>query len=300
MTDVNVEDIKKPEKKKVLNGYFFLSFVPFGILLVVQSVATLPGMIMAIVEIEREKMDYEMAVLMEVFNSKYALPGYLAYCVISLVILIPWYYKACVKPGAKVRYKRALGAKPVLKTLALMLSLYFVITAAFILADMFVPKVMEEYSKLMNMTSLGSNLLITVLYGYILGPITEEMCFRGVMFGLLEKSRVNHMIAIFVQAALFAIMHMNLVQGIYALGLGMVLGYLRYRYKTIFVTIGAHMVFNFLGVFVEQMLDNAGLSNALKLALGAVGLVAAVVLMIFTVKDKETYTMEQFEPQTIS
>lgn len=300
MAENECGDIKTTGKKKVRNGYFFLSFVPFGILLAVQSVATLPGMIMSIVEIEKENLGYEMNVLMEVFNKKHALPGYLAYCVISLAIFIPWYYKAIVKHGAKVRYKRALGVKPVLKTLALMLSLYFVITGAFVLAEMFVPRVISEYNEMMKMTSLGINLLLTVLYGYILGPITEELCFRGVMYGFLEKSGINHMLAIFVQAALFAIMHMNLVQGIYAFGLGMILGYLRYKYKTVFMTIGAHMMFNFLGIFVEQLIGESGVSDVLKIVVGAVGLVAAVVLMIFTVKDKESYAAEQAEPQTIS
>lgn len=298
MADNSVEDIKKTDRKKVRIGYIFLSLVPFGLLFEVQTVATLPGMLMALSEMEEKKQGYELAVLMDIFNQKHALPGYLAYCVISLAILIPWYYKIYVKRDAKVIYKRALGVKPVLKAIALMLSLYLVINGAFVLAEMTVPKIMSEYNELMNAMSLGSNLLITIIYGYILGPITEEMYFRGVIFKLLEKSGINHMLAIAIQALFFAIVHMNLVQGIYAFGLGMVLGYLRYKYKTVFITIGAHMVFNVLGICVDQILVDAGTPGVVKIILGLAGLVASVVLMIFTAKDKNTYIEEKTEPQT--
>jgi len=50
-----------------------------------------------------------------------------------------------------------------------------------------------------------------------------------------------------VQAAIFAFFHINLAQGIYTFGLGLLLGYVTYKYKSILPSILLHMFFNLLG-----------------------------------------------------
>ena len=50
-----------------------------------------------------------------------------------------------------------------------------------------------------------------------------------------------------IQAALFGIMHGNLVQGAYAFALGLILGYVYHKYQSLVIPILFHMSFNIFG-----------------------------------------------------
>jgi hypothetical protein len=251
-------------------------------------------------EMEKQGLPYEMSKLMEIFNERYAAGAYIAYCVICIAIFIPWYYKGFVKKGTKTDYKKALGIKPVIVSVSLLICLYLVISGLFILAERLVPDVMNKYQQLMEFSSLGSNMIITILYGYLLGPVTEELCFRGLMYSILRKSKINYMLAVFIQGLLFGIMHMNVVQSTYAFLLGMALGYIRYKYKTIFLSIGAHIVFNVFGTSVELFLEGAGITDTQKIILAVIGIALTAVVLVIMVKDKNSYTKEGEGLTTVS
>ena len=218
----------------------------------------------------------------------------MAYCVVAITIFLIWYLKSFVKKSPKISYKKALGVKPVILTLAIMLCLYFTVNGAFIAANKLFPEVMKKYAELMELSSLGSNMWITVLYGILLGPVAEELCYRGLVFGYLEKSNVSIRIVIVVQAALFGIMHANLVQGLYAFALGVLFGYFRYKYKTLLLMIGAHMLFNFSGTIVAVKMENSGLTDTMNMVLGAVAAILVAVFIILIAKDKRScYVQEE-------
>ncbi|MCR4777035.1 MAG: CPBP family intramembrane metalloprotease [Saccharofermentans sp.] len=300
MAENNVEVNNMTEEKKGFRkAYFFLSFIPFSIIVAVQTAATTPGMILAMVDMNRQGMPMEISAMMDVFNQKYAAFCYVLYCLICMAVFIPWYYKGIVKKGAKTDYRKALGFRPVVITVSILVCLYFVISGLFIIADNVIPSVMEKYNELMKMSSFGTNVFITVIYGYLLGPVTEELCFRGVMQGLLEKSNMSYMPVIVIQGLLFGVMHMNLVQGVYAFMLGMALGYIRYKYKTLILTVAAHVVFNFFGTSVELFLEGAGISSMQKIIFAAVAAAITVVLFIVAAKDNTLYLKEKEETQTL-
>lgn len=294
MTDNSGEVISANSgKKRIRKAFIFLSFIPFAVISAVQTVTTLPGIILAMIDMQKQGLPMEMSVMMEIFNQKYGLISYVSYCLICFAVFIPWYYKGIVKKNPKVIYRRALGARPLAVGLSVMICLFFVIDAAFVVVDKLFPEVIEHYNELMSVTSLGSNIYITVIYGYILGPITEELCFRGVTYGLLERSGIHHMLAISIQALLFGVLHMNLVQGVYAFFLGMILGYLRYKYKTLFISVFAHMIFNFFGIFVEQCLENFGVTDVQKMLFGLAAALISAALIYAVVKDREKYVEEK-------
>lgn len=87
----------------------------------------------------------------------------------------------------------------------------------------------------------------------IFGPIFEEIFFRGVIFGHLKK---NYKIvsAVIVQALIFAIMHGNIVQGIYAFILGIVLGLVYIHYESLIACIIIHVVTNLFGSLVNSFI----------------------------------------------
>lgn len=288
------------ERKEFRKAYFFLSFIPFAIILAVQTAATTPGMILAVVDINKQGMPMEISTMMDVFNQKYAAFCYVIYCLICMAIFIPWYYKGLVKKEPKVDYRKALGIKPAILSVSILICMYFVISGLFLIADIAFPSVMEKYNELMKMSSLGTNVFITVIYGYLLGPVTEELCFRGVMQGLLHKSNMSYMSVIVIQGLLFGIMHMNLVQGVYAFMLGMALGYIRYKYKTLILSVVAHIVFNFFGTSVELFLEGVGLSFAHKIIFAAVAAAIAVVLFVVVAKDKTSFVKEEADIKNAS
>ena len=301
MTEGNSVDVKTADDGKgIRKAYLFLSFIPFGIVMAVQTATTLPGVILAMLDLNKEGRPFELKVLMEVFNNKYAFAGYVAYCVICMAMFIPWYYKGIVKKSPKVIYRKALGIVPVAVSLSIMICLFFVVTGAFVIANSVFPEAIKRYNEFAEMSSLGTNMAITIVYGYLLGPVTEELCFRGLIFGLLEKSRINYLLVILIQSLMFGIMHMNLVQGMYAFFLGAVLGYIRYRYKTLLVTIGAHVIFNIFGTGVEMSIQAAGITNVQKLIFASVAAVIAVILFVIMVKDKKPYTKEFEDTQIVS
>ena len=78
------------------------------------------------------------------------------------------------------------------------------------------------------------------LIGYgIIGPLAEEICFRGVMFFSFSKW-MKAPFAILLSAAIFGLYHGNVVQGLYALIMGAVMAYLAYKTDSL----GASMIFH--------------------------------------------------------
>jgi membrane protease YdiL (CAAX protease family) len=85
---------------------------------------------------------------------------------------------------------------------------------------------------------------LCILILSVLGPVTEEICFRyGVMGSLLESARWRRW-AIPVSALLFGVIHMNPPQIIAAFVLGLFLGWLYLRTRSLWLPIICHVVNN--------------------------------------------------------
>ena len=112
---------------------------------------------------------------------------------------------------------------------------------------------MDFYEKLMENAGFTTNSLspLLILYAVLLGPIEEELTFRGVIFSSARKALPFWAANIF-QALLFGIFHMNLIQGIYAFFIGLFLGYIAGRGGSIYFSIFLHILFNSWGTFVSS------------------------------------------------
>lgn len=80
----------------------------------------------------------------------------------------------------------------------------------------------------------------------ILVPIAEELVFRGAILRSLLNlfSQQMHWVAIVFSALIFGSIHMNMAQGIHAFVLGLLLGWMYYRTKSIFPGLVLHWVNN--------------------------------------------------------
>ncbi len=115
------------------------------------------------------------------------------------------------------------------------------------------PGWMEFYEKLMENAGFSNNSLspLLILYAVLLGPIEEELTFRGVIFSSAKKALPFWAANVF-QALLFGIFHMNLIQGIYAFFIGLFLGFISGRSGSIYFSIFLHILFNSWGTFVSS------------------------------------------------
>lgn len=89
----------------------------------------------------------------------------------------------------------------------------------------------------------------------IVGPIGEELLFRETAIPLLQKNGWSASGAIFISALLFGITHMNPVQIFYAGILGLMLGWVFVRTKSILPCMGLHILNNLLSVILFYCSD---------------------------------------------
>lgn len=82
-----------------------------------------------------------------------------------------------------------------------------------------------------------------LLYAAFLGPIVEEIIFRGAVLQTLKQYGKGF--AIIVSALLFGVSHMNLTQGLFAFIVGLILGYVAIEYSLKWAII-IHIVNNFV------------------------------------------------------
>ena len=119
-----------------------------------------------------------------------------------------------------------------------------------------------------------------------MGPIMEEIVTRGLVFNEIKVS-TNFIIAILLQAFLFGVMHLNIVQGIYAFVLGVTYGIFREKFNSLIITFVCHIVHNsysvLLGLLPEKIANSDIFTNTLTIA-SLVLLVVFIVLLYFNYK----------------
>ena len=281
-------------KKRVRVGFIFLAITPVAALVFIQSMCQMPFLLLTSIYITQNELAKNItdpaegtALIMKVFNERYAFYAYMAYAVVSLIVFGLWYFLGFVRRGPKVKISQIFGVKSILATIGAVIGLNFVITAGFVIAQYLFPSVIDSYAELMDASGLGTNTLITIVYAIILGPIFEELCCRGVCFGYLEKSNVKPIFMILISGILFGAMHLNLVQGIYASFLGFMLGYLRYKYRSVLITIFMHILFNIMGTYGDQLIQQLHPNDAVTLILGGLALFLLVFVIVLVNGDKK-------------
>ena len=269
-------------KKRIRVGFIFLALVPVYAIISIQTITQVPFLFVAMADIAKNATSADatdMAQVLEVFNQKYAFWAYLLYAVVGVIVFGLWYYFGFVRRGTKVSLKEIFGYKSILASIGMVIGLQFLITAGFVLATEFFPEVIENYNQLMTDSGLVDTPLITIVYAIMIGPVLEELCLRGVTFGFLEKSGIKPFVIILISGILFGVMHLNLVQGVYASVLGFFLGYMRYKYRSIKLTIVIHILFNLMGTYGAMLMERLNLNDGANLILGGI----SVFILFFTV-----------------
>lgn len=109
-------------------------------------------------------------------------------------------------------------------------------------------RVFKNYDKIMDSIA-GNNIIVMLVYTAFMGPILEEVIFRGIIidfarYGFSKKA------SIIISAVSFGIFHGNIIQCCYAIPLGCILGYVKMRRGRLSDSIILHMAVNISGILI--------------------------------------------------
>ena len=97
----------------------------------------------------------------------------------------------------------------------------------------------------------GIYLILFLMYACFIGPILEEIIFRG--FILKSMQKYGNLTAIIVSSILFSMFHLNLVQFVNPIIMGVVLGFIAIKSKSIVPSIIAHIFNNSITFIVLEI-----------------------------------------------
>lgn len=146
-----------------------------------------------------------------------------------------------------------------------------------------------EILKLMAKNPLGNISMC------LLGPFLEEVVFRGAIERrLLEKFR-NPWIAIVISAIFFAVAHMNLTQGLTAIILGCVIGWVYYRTRNLWPCVLMHVLNNTIARVATWFGSDTAIDESSTLPDGAciTMLLIGLILLFFTYKEISLMTKDR-------
>ena len=183
-----------------------------------------------------------------------------------LIALLPsaiWYHLAVGRKKGNHKKTHTLKLSHFGAVILLVFALNHAISLLLSILALLLPHATMAYDSLVENGGMTAYSLTWFLAVIVLAPLAEEMIFRGLICHYLKKTRMPFVAVNMIQAALFGCFHMNLIQGIYAFILGLFLGYLAYRYRTVKAAILAHAVFNLCGT-VLTALEAAFLSPSMQ------------------------------------
>lgn len=127
----------------------------------------------------------------------------------------------------------------------------------------------ESWFNLQNSQSsslLGGSMAFAIIYTVLIAPVCEETIFRGLVLTIFD-GKLPKWLGILISALVFALIHLpSPIAFIYTLTLGVVLGFVRYRTKSLVPCVLAHIIFNATNYLLFLPL-NIGLYVVLALSL---------------------------------
>ncbi len=231
-------------------GYFFLALVPIITCFTLQFIISLIVLVGVILEgvaagaVNMADMAAYMEFVMQAaLDTSPMITG--IYHVVSSIVFFVWYFFTFKKPRPTVKSTfQWFSGKSVLVVAIVGIVLNLMANGTVVLESIFTPSIVESYMQLAEIAGLGTDPFV-IFAAICLAPIGEEFVCRGLTLKFAEKSFGKFWVANVMQAIIFGIMHANWVQGIYAFLIGLALGYMTKRYKSIVPAMICHFVINF-------------------------------------------------------
>lgn len=174
--------------------------------------------------------------------NKHPVPVLLLFQLFYLLIFAPWYLFIRKRTGP--HHPIRLGRRGLAALCGMGILLQLLLGILLTLLAPFAPRVFEQYNALIENSGVAEFGLLPLLATSIAAPLGEEIVFRGLTLHFAQKFTRRFWLANTLQALLFGIFHGNLVQGVYAFCLGLLLGWLYSLFHIIGPCILLHCVFN--------------------------------------------------------
>lgn len=210
-----------------------------------------------------------------------------------------WYYFIRTKRDVSpVPYRRILSAKNFALTFGLALCGQFLCNIVMMLFAVGFPSKFDEYMKLVE--TLDINVLPAWAMLFIVGiwsPLAEELVFRAMVFRTMRKG-FSFWVSAIVSSVFFGIYHMNIVQGVYAALLGLLLAYTYERTNSLLGCYLLHLMFN-LSSYAIDAFNKSGLVSEFVLGIISLNLdVVSIVAVIFLIRSySKFFPKRQVEPE---
>lgn len=187
--------------------------------------------------------------------------------IVVIAVMFIWYYLGFVKKDKKAGVyvpvtKKFVDKYNILYVVFLMLAASFSIYAVYAIQEIVMPNKVDDMANLLS--GLGDNSLgiIAVIIG---APLSEELAIRGIISK--NSKRAFGMIGcMIISGVCFGVLHGNLVQGLYAFPMGLIFGYIAFRYNTVIPTILGHAFHNGLGGHIYSVIGTPGVIIGLVLS----------------------------------
>lgn len=199
-----------------------------------------------------------------------------------------WYYfirrRRDVSP---VDYRKILSPKTVGCLAALAFFAQFVCSIVMAVIAFAFPEVFKDYEKLMEGVDIHvlpawATLFIVAVWA----PLAEEIVFRAMIFRTLRKGFAFWPAAVLSGIA-FGVYHMNLIQGVYASLLGILLAYIYEKTNSLLGVYLFHLSFNLMNYGISFIQQQAGFPELLQglitlVLMAAAGPGLAVCIYLFS------------------
>jgi len=138
---------------------------------------------------------------------------------------------------------------------------------------------LDKYVLLSGLYSNTSNILVGIISTVLLGPIIEELLFRGVIYNNL-KLKYSIKKSMIITTILFSLSHFTLIQIIYTLIFGMFLNKVYEKYQNIKYVIILHMVSNLVTTLISLFIIKDYF---------IVNIILLIVSILYLLKNKELF-----------
>ena len=206
------------------------------------------------------KIVYPLLVYFVLFNLLYSVFNYINANVFGGIV--PGLYCAAVAGGLTLAvmypiYKKAAvySAKPLFEASKLPKEIIYIISIValgvvlnLIVSHFPLSEVSESFSKANEYLNNG-DIIAKILSNVIIVPALEELVFRGIVCGELEK-KFDTAPTVVLSALIFGILHFNWVQMIYAFIIGLLLGFVYDQTHKLWVTYAGHALLNLTVVLI--------------------------------------------------
>lgn len=204
-----------------------------------------------------------------------------------LVFLLIFFAIRRKKPLREVQAVRfSAGYIPHIAVLAVAMSLMVCVGLGFLPEDL-----MESYSSASQYV-VSDNTLLTILSVVIIGPITEEIIFRGLVYSRLKKV-MPMAVAVVLASLTFGLMHGQSVWIVYAFLLGIILNLVVIKTGSLWCSILLHVLFNLMGGLVIPAIVPEGWSDGVYAVIAAAAAVVVIAELIVLVKKSAAKGSEE-------